>query len=86
FAKAEIVTDTGQPVIVVPATAIVTFAGIDKILVVADGRAVERRIVLGRRLGEQVEVVSGVKAGEPVVVQPGNLVGGQPVTVAGPGR
>jgi hypothetical protein len=28
-----------------------------------------------------VEVVSGVKAGEPVIVPPGNLTGGQAVTV-----
>jgi RND family efflux transporter MFP subunit len=81
FAKAEITTDAGHPVVVVPASAIVTFAGIDKVLAVADGRAVEKRVQLGRRLGEHVEVVSGLDKGEAVVVQPGNLVGGQQVTV-----
>jgi RND family efflux transporter MFP subunit len=81
FAKAEITTDAGHPVVVVPASAIVTFAGIDKVLAVADGRAVEKRVQLGRRLGEHVEVVSGLGKGEAVVVQPGNLVGGQQVTV-----
>ncbi|HET9488206.1 MAG TPA: efflux RND transporter periplasmic adaptor subunit [Methylomirabilota bacterium] len=81
FAKAEITTDAGRPVVVVPASAIVTFAGIDKVLAVADGRAVEKRVQLGRRLGEHVEVVSGLDKGEAVVVQPGNLVGGQQVTV-----
>lgn len=81
FAKAEITTDAGGPVVVVPASAIVTFAGIDKVLAVADGRAVEKRVQLGRRLGEHVEVVSGLDKGEAVVVQPGNLVGGQQVTV-----
>ena len=35
----------------------------------------------GRRQGDRVEIVSGVKAGQPVVVEPGNLAGGQPVTV-----
>jgi hypothetical protein len=35
----------------------------------------------GRRQGERIEIVSGVVAGQPVVVQPGNLSGGQPVTV-----
>jgi len=82
FAKAEIVTETAQPVVVVPGDSIVTFAGIDKVITVADGRAVERRVQLGRRLGDRVEVVEGLRAGEPVVVQPGNLVGGQPVTIA----
>jgi hypothetical protein len=28
-----------------------------------------------------VEIVEGLKSGEPVVVQPGNLAGGQPVVV-----
>jgi RND family efflux transporter MFP subunit len=87
FAKVEIVTDAGEPVVLVPASAIVTFAGIDKVLTVADGRSVEKRVQLGRRLGERVEVIDGLRAGEPVVVQPGNLVGGQPVSVVtGPAR
>ena len=86
FAKAEITTDAGQRVVVVPASAIVTFAGIDKVLVVADGRAVEKRVQLGRRVGAQVEVLKGLAAGEPVVVQPGNLVGGQRVTVVSGGE
>jgi hypothetical protein len=37
--------------------------------------------IQAERLGDQVEIVSGVKAGEPVVVQPGNLTGGQAVTL-----
>jgi len=82
FAKAEVVTEADQPAIFVPTTAIVTFAGIEKVLTVKDGRAVERRVVTGRREGDRVEIAEGVKAGEPVVVEPGNLVGGQPVTVA----
>jgi len=81
FAKAEIVTDAGQPAVVVAATSIVTFAGIDKVLTVARDRAVEKRVVLGRRLGDRVEVLSGLEAGEPVVLQPGNLVGGQAVAL-----
>ncbi|MGH7392377.1 MAG: efflux RND transporter periplasmic adaptor subunit [Candidatus Rokuibacteriota bacterium] len=81
FGKVEIVTEAGQPAVVVPASSIVTFAGVQRVLTVVDGRAVERRVELGRRLGERVEVVEGLKAGEPVVVQPGNLVGGQPVTM-----
>ena len=44
-----------------------------------DGKSVELRVQTGRRQGERVEVVSGVQAGQPVVVEPGNLAGGQPV-------
>jgi hypothetical protein len=39
-------------------------------------------VTTGRRLGEDIEVVEGLKRGEDVVVRPGNLVGGQSVTVA----
>jgi RND family efflux transporter MFP subunit len=81
FAKADIVIDAGQQVVTVPRESIVTFAGIDKVLTVAQGKAVEKRVRTGRRIGEQVEIVEGIAAGERVVVQPGNLVGGQPVTI-----
>jgi hypothetical protein len=65
----------------VPASAIVTFAGLEKVIVVEGGKAVERRVQTGRREAERVEMMEGLKPGEPVVVRPGNLIGGQPVTV-----
>jgi RND family efflux transporter MFP subunit len=83
FAQAEIVLEAAEPAVLVPAAAVVTFAGIDKVIGVEAGKAVEKRVRLGRRSGEQVEVVDGVKAGEAVVLEPGNLVGGQPVKVLG---
>ncbi|MGH7843636.1 MAG: efflux RND transporter periplasmic adaptor subunit [Candidatus Binatia bacterium] len=81
FAKGDIIVEAGQQIVVVPRNSIVTFAGIEKILTVAQGKAVEKRVRTGRRIGEQVEIVEGVSVGERVVVQPGNLVSGQPVTV-----
>ena len=81
FAKVEVVVQTDDRVVTVPASALVTFAGVEKVLTVRDGKSEELRVTTGRRLGEQVEIVSGVKAGEPIVVQPGNLTGGQAVTV-----
>jgi RND family efflux transporter MFP subunit len=81
FAKAEVVVEQDQRIVTVPAAALVTFAGVEKVLTVKDGKSEERRVTTGRRVGERVEIVSGVKAGEPVVVPPGNLTGGQAVTV-----
>ena len=81
FAKAEVVVETGDRVVTVPASALVTFAGVEKVLTVRSGKSEEIRVTSGRRIGEQVEIVSGVKAGEPIVVQPGNLTGGQTVTI-----
>ncbi|HXH82138.1 MAG TPA: efflux RND transporter periplasmic adaptor subunit, partial [Candidatus Tectomicrobia bacterium] len=81
FARVEIVTETSRPLILVPADAIVTFAGIEKVLVVRDGKAAEVLVQTGRREGDLVEITAGLKPGAPVIVQPGNLTGGQPVAV-----
>jgi len=81
FAKADIVLAGDLRVVTVPAAAIVTFAGVEKVLTVDQGRAVEVRVTTGRRLGDRVEIVTGIAAGTPVVGQPGNLTGGQPVAV-----
>ena len=75
-----------QSVVMVPVSAIVTFAGIEKVMSVKDGKSVERRVQTGRRDGARVEIVSGLAADEPVVIEPGNLTGGQAVvTVDGQG-
>lgn len=81
FAKAEIVTQSGEPAVLVPVSAVISFAGIEKVLGVEDGKAVEKRVRTGRRAGERVEILEGAAAGDTVVVEPGNLVDGQPVTV-----
>ena len=81
FAKADIVLVGDLRVVTVPATAIVTFAGVEKVLTVDKGRAVEVRVTTGRRLGDRVEILTGITKGTPVVGQPGNLTGGQSVTV-----
>lgn len=81
FARAEIVVQASDPAVLVPASAIVSFAGIDKVIGVEDGKAVEKRVKTGRRSGERVEIVDGVKAGERVVLEPGNLVTGEAVRV-----
>ena len=81
FAKAEIVVGTDQPAVFVPPSSLVVFAGIEKILSVKDGRSIEKRVTTGRKDKERVEILEGLAAGEPVIVEPGNLVGGQPVVV-----
>ena len=81
FARADIVTQASEPVIRVPTTALVTFAGIEKLLVVRQGKIAEIRVQTGRRASESVEIVGGLKPGEQVVLQPGNLAPGQAVVV-----
>jgi len=83
FARIEIVTDSDDEVLVVPTKAIISFAGIDKVITVEDGKAVEHEVMIGRRDEQWAEITSGIEAGKAVVVDPGNLQQGQPVTIAG---
>lgn len=79
FAKAEIVVASETPAVLVPKSAIVTFAGLDKVIVVEKNQTLEKRVRTGRQTKDQVEILEGLKAGEMIVVQPGNLVGGENV-------
>ena len=81
FAHAEIVTNDAQMAATVPSRAIVTFAGIEKVIVVQNGKALEKPVTTGRRNGEWTEIVAGVNVGDQVVVDPGNLQSGQAVEV-----
>lgn len=85
FANAEIVLTEHDSGIVVPADAILTFAGVQKVLTVRDGKAREQRIRSGRRTPTAVEVLEGVTAGDLVIVKPGDLVDGAPVRVSASG-
>lgn len=81
FAHAEIVTNDAKMAVTVPNNAIVTFAGIEKVIIVQNGKALERPITTGRRGNEFTEVVAGINVGEKVIVDPGNLQSGQAVEV-----
>lgn len=85
FANAEVVTESVGTAILIPAAALVSFAGVERVFVVAEGKAVERRVKTGRREGARVEVTEGLKPGESVVVNPGSLVDGEAVAPAAAG-
>ena len=81
FAHAEIVTNDAKMAVTVPNNTIVTFAGIEKVIVVQNGKALEKPITTGRRSPDVTEIVSGISVGEKVIVDPGNLQTGQPVEI-----
>ena len=81
FARADIITSDTSRAVTVPTNAIVTFAGIEKVIVVQNGKALEKPVTTGRRAGDWTEIVSGVNVGDAVVIAPGNLQSGQPVNV-----
>ena len=81
FAHAEIVTDDAKMAVTVPSNAILTFAGIEKVILVQNGKALEKPVTTGRRNGDSTEIVTGLNVGDQVVIDPGNLQSGQSVDV-----
>jgi RND family efflux transporter MFP subunit len=80
FGRAEIIVNDHELALSVPDKSIVTFAGLEKVVVVKDGKALEKHVTTGRRRNDAVEIVSGLAVGEMVVLEPGGLRTGQPVT------
>lgn len=62
-----------QAVVVAPGALRNAWAGGSEVVVCQDGKAVVRQVRIGTRADKQVEIVSGVKAGDQVVVD--NVVG-----------
>lgn len=81
FARAQIITRADDSGLAVPASALVVFAGLEKVIIVQEGKAMERIVETGRRSSGWVEIESGLAAGDLVVLEPGNLRTGEAVTV-----
>jgi RND family efflux transporter MFP subunit len=86
FARAQIIVNEEEQGITVPSSAILTFAGLEKVVVVRDGKALEKSVMTGRRGADWTEIVSGLEAGEQVVLNAQGLRTGQPVAVHNPGK
>jgi RND family efflux transporter MFP subunit len=82
FARAQIVVREPTAVVVVPQEALITFAGVEKVVLFEAGKALERTVTTGRHEGGWVEIVSGLTAGEKVVLAPAGIRTGQPLRVA----
>lgn len=66
----------------VPAPAVLLRGQMEIVFVVESGHARLRLVKTGKRFGDEVELLSGVEAGELLVAEPGNAVrDGQPVKV-----
>lgn len=67
FAEASVKTRIDKAAMVVPLNSVVNFAGVNKLYVVEGGKAVERVVTPGIRVGDDTEVSGGVKPGDVVV-------------------
>ena len=83
FARGIAEVGRDQGVAFVPEAAVSYFVGITKLFVVADGKAQERAVKVGRKQNGAVEILEGVKPGELVATSSlAQLYDGAPVTVA----
>lgn len=81
FVQARIIVGERRA-LTVAQSAVVTFAGLQKVILVDEGKAVERPVTTGAVQGERIEILTGVRDGEQVVEVPGALQQGQSVVVS----
>ena len=83
FVEATITVDPQAQGVAIPVKALMSFAGINRVLVVESGALADRQVRLGRHLNhDRIEIVSGLKPGEQLVLDPSDrLSAGQRVQV-----
>jgi len=67
FGEAEVEVEPQAQTLALPVTAVVEFAGVEKVWRVSQGRAAEKPIRSGRRTAEFVEILEGLAAGDEVI-------------------
>jgi RND family efflux transporter MFP subunit len=82
FATALLRQPDAAPALLVPAPAVETVAGTSRVYVVKDNVVDERIVTTGERVGDKIEITSGVSKGETVASEPkGRLSDSQQVKV-----
>ena len=77
FATAFLQQPDSAPAMLVPATAVETVSGTSRVYVLAGNKVEERIVTLGEKVGDRVELATGIKAGEQVATNPrGKLADG----------
>ncbi len=66
FAKSQLITNRNGSAIMVPNKAIFTIAGILKVFVIENGKAVEKLVKTGLTDGELIEITEGINEGDQV--------------------
>ena len=82
FARVTVQTDRKDKALLVPADALLTVSGIEKVFVIEDGKIAERIVRSGVRLAQEVEIIDGVAEGDVVAKSNlGSLQQGREVSV-----
>ncbi|WP_299466672.1 efflux RND transporter periplasmic adaptor subunit [uncultured Gimesia sp.] len=67
FAEGQIIIDPDQKAIVVPMSAVVQFAGTEKVWKVVDGKVKIQEVLLGEQRGEQIRILEGLQPGDRIL-------------------
>lgn len=81
FARAQIIVNKSEQALSVPSNALVTFAGLEKVVVIQGGKAAEKTVATGRHGADWIEIISGLSTGEAVVLNPTGIRTGQPLAI-----
>jgi RND family efflux transporter MFP subunit len=68
FAKVQVITQKNASAVMIAQAAVVNSAGLSKVFVIENGKAVERMVRTGVTDGEMIEIVDGVRENETVAV------------------
>jgi RND family efflux transporter MFP subunit len=82
FAEADVIVEPEAQALALPAAAVTRFAGVEKVWLVADGKAAQQSIRTGREEGGRVEILDGIAEGSQVIANADDGRNG-PVTVVG---
>jgi HlyD family secretion protein len=80
FARAQIISAERERNVSVPASAIITFAGLEKVVSIKDGKATEKTVTTGAAMAIGWKS-SGLSTGETIVLDPAGIRTGQAVTI-----
>ena len=67
FGQAEVVLDEGSTAIAIPSSALVRFAGVDKVWRVAEGKVSEAVVQVGREVDGLIEITDGLARGDSIM-------------------
>jgi len=68
FAEARIVTDEEATDLVVPESAVVEFAGAEKVWKVVEGESREQQVLAGERRDNRIQILQGLAAGDVILL------------------
>jgi RND family efflux transporter MFP subunit len=82
FATASILQPASMPALLAPMTALETVSGTSRVFVVKGDMVEERIVTTGERVGDKIEITSGVAQGDVLALEPkGRLIDGSAVRV-----